>query len=74
MSTYHFGIPGYLVWTSHILIGLYLIYVGWVLYDKKKLDKYSPIILIVVGVLAALYHAHIWFIDSEQDSKKKKKH
>lgn len=59
--SYHFGVPGYAVWTSHIIIGLYLLYVGWVLYEKKKLDKYTPIILIVLGVLAALYHAHIWF-------------
>lgn len=65
MSTYHFGVPGYLVWTSHIITGIFLIYVGWSLYDKKKLDKFSPIILIVVGVLAALYHAHIWFIEKD---------
>jgi hypothetical membrane protein len=71
-STYHFGVPGYLVWTSHILIGFFLIYVGWILYEKKRMDKYTPILLIVVGVLAALYHAHIWF--TELDGEKKKKH
>lgn len=70
-STYHFGIPGHLVWTSHILIGLYLIYIGWVLYDKKKLDKFSPIVLIVIGVLATLYHAHIWVVENEIEEKKK---
>lgn len=70
-STYHFGVPGYLVWTSHILIGLYLVYVGWVLYDKKKLDKFTPIVLIVIGVLAFLYHAHIWI--TEMDTKNNKK-
>lgn len=58
--SYSFGVPGYVVWTSHILIGLYLIYVGWTLQETKKIDKYSPIILIVLGTLAALYHAHIW--------------
>lgn len=68
---YHFGVPGYAVWTSHILIGLFLVYVGWVLYEKKRMDKYTPIILIVLGVLAALYHAHIWIVDL--DDKKKKK-
>lgn len=71
---YHFGVPGFAVWTSHILIGLYLIYVGWVLYDKKRLDKYAPILLIVLGVLAALYHSHIWYTHlMEKDNKKKNK-
>lgn len=65
MSTYHFGVPGYLVWASHILTGLFLVYVGWSLYDKKKIDKYSPIVLIVVGVLAALYHGHIWLVEKD---------
>lgn len=64
--TYHFGIPGYAVWVAHILIGIFLIYVGWALYDKKKIDKYSPIVLIVVGALAALYHAHIWYLEKNK--------
>lgn len=71
---YHFGVPGYAVWTSHILIGIYLAYVGWVLYDKKKLDKYAPIILIVLGVLAALYHSHIWYTELAEEHKPPKKH
>lgn len=70
---YHFGIPNVAVWTSHILIGLYLVYVGWVLYEKKRLDKYVPIVLIVLGVLAALYHSHIWYIDFEEGKPKKNK-
>lgn len=61
--SYHFGVPETMVWGSHILMGIFLVYAGWQLYDKKRLDKYSPILLIVLGVLAALYHAHIWFVD-----------
>lgn len=70
---YHFGVPGFVVWTSHILIGLYLVYVGWVLYDKKRLDKYAPILLIVLGVLAALYHSHIWLTHLMEDKTPKNK-
>ena len=69
---YHFGVPGYAVWTSHILIGLYLVYVGWVLYDKKRLDKSAPIVLIVLGVLAALYHGPIWYTHLVEDKPKNK--
>lgn len=71
---YSFGVPGFAVWTSHILIGMYLVYVGWVLYEKKRLDKYTPIVLIVLGVLAALYHAHIWFVDLTEKKNKNNKH
>ena len=70
--SYSFGVPGFAVWTSHILIGIYLIYVGWVLYDKKRLDKFAPIVLIVLGVLAALYHSHIWYTDLVEDKTKNK--
>lgn len=66
--SYHFGVPGYAVWTSHIIIGIYLAYVGWVLYEKKKIDKVAPIALIVLGVLAAFYHAHIWFVSGNHKS------
>lgn len=62
-STYHFGVPAQLVWSGHIIMGLYLVYVGWMLYDKKKIDRFAPIGLIVLGVLGILYHAHIWFVD-----------
>ena len=72
--SYSFGVPGYVVWTSHILIGLYLVYVGWVLYDKKKLDKYTPIVLIVLGVLAMLYHIHIWYTYLAEDKPKNLDH
>lgn len=66
---YHFGVPGYAVWTSHILIGIYLAYIGWMMYIKKKnktLDQITPIVLIVLGVLAALYHAHIWLTHMDE--------
>ena len=71
--SYSFGVPGFAVWTSHILIGLYLVYVGWFLYDKKRLDKLSPVVLIVLGVLAALYHGHIWYVDLTGEDKPKNK-
>ena len=64
--SYHFGVPGYAVWTSHILIGLYLMHVGWMLYDKKKADKFAPIVLIVMGFLALAYHAHIWVVSGQE--------
>jgi multidrug transporter EmrE-like cation transporter len=69
--SYSFGVPGYAVWTSHIVIGIFLVYVGWVLYEKKRIDRLTPIVLIVLGVLAALYHAHIWWVHENSTHKKK---
>ena len=51
--TYHFGVPCSTVWLSHILMG-------------KKVDKWIAISLVVIGVLAALYHSHLWYNENKQ--------
>lgn len=60
-NTYHFGVPATLVWSSHILLGLYFIYIGYLLFEGKKINKYISISLIVIGILAILYHLHLWY-------------
>ena len=52
MSTYHFGVPKVAVWSSHILMGLYFIYLGFQLLDIRRLDG---VVLLVIGALASLY-------------------
>lgn len=64
---YHFGVPGYAVWTTHIIVGLFLIYAGWMLHMKKKLDKATPIVLIVLGVVVILYHAYLWLTSKNRE-------
>jgi len=56
---YHYGIPGYLVWLSHIISGLLLIYVGYQTLNKRGIDQKISLILIIMGSIALLYHAHI---------------
>jgi hypothetical protein len=58
---YHFGVPGVAVWLSHILIGALLIYSGYMIASKQKLGLTMGIIIVVIGVLALLYHAHLWY-------------
>ncbi len=70
-NSYHFKIPSEIIWTSHILIGLFLIYVGYSLLVHKKLQPFVSITLVVLGVLALLYHAHIWFYDYSTNTKYK---
>ena len=57
---YHFGVSNELVWASHILIGIFLVYVGYQILNKKPLPQIISLTLIVTGVLAALYHLHLW--------------
>ena len=72
---YHFNVPGWLIWTSHILMGLFFIFVGYALLINKRLPPYISVTVLVLGVLALLYHAHIYYIEifhEDEENKKKK--
>lgn len=64
-ETYHFGVSAMLVWVSHILMGLFFLYLGYLIVEGKKVDKWLGIILLLIGILAALYHVHIWVYESK---------
>ena len=57
-KTYSFGVQKELIWTTHILVGIYFLYLGKLLLNKYQ---YHAIILIVFGVLMSLYHSHLWY-------------
>lgn len=58
---YSFGVPSEVIWGSHILMGLFFIYVGYELVMKRKLSIAVALTLVVLGALAALYHIHLWY-------------
>ena len=58
---YHFGVPSKVIWSSHILMGLFFIYVGYELIMKQKIGVPVALTLVVLGALAGLYHAHLWY-------------
>lgn len=62
---YHFGIPNETIWISHILMGLFFIYIGYELLMKRKLPIYISLVLVVLGALGALYHLHLWYEESK---------
>ena len=66
-ETYHFGVPAVLVWLSHILIGLLLIYVAYLIIEGKTVNKWIGILLLLIGVIAALYHVHIWYTERTEN-------
>ena len=64
---YHFGIPGFLIWITHIIIGIFLAYVGYKIVFNKRINNNIGLLLLVVGVMAAIYHGHIWYYHVSND-------
>jgi len=65
---YHFGVPNELVWSSHILIGIFLVYVGYELVMHHKISIPIALVVVVLGAIGGLYHMHLWY---DQTSNKK---
>jgi hypothetical protein len=61
--TYHYNLPGYLVWISHILIGAFLLYLGYTVVNTHQIPTWSGTILIILGTLALFYHGHLLILN-----------
>ena len=59
---YSYGIPGYVIWATHILMGVLFAYIGYQITYKIPLNPNWGLFLLVTGTLIALYHAHLWFL------------
>jgi hypothetical protein len=66
---YGFGLPGPLIWTAHIIFGLFFIYVGYSTLNKKAIPQIVSIITIVLGMLAVLYHTHYWYYEKKVEKQ-----
>jgi len=60
-GTYSFGVSSEIIWSSHVLMGLFFIYVGYELILKRKISVPVSLILVVLGAIGALYHVHLWY-------------
>ena len=69
-NEYSFGVSTEVIWSTHILMGLFFVYVGYELIMHKKLPVYISLIIVVLGSLAFLYHLHLW-IESASASREK---
>tara|TARA_E500000178_G_scaffold161209_1_gene160911 strand:- start:120 stop:506 length:387 start_codon:yes stop_codon:yes gene_type:complete len=54
-DTYHFGIKGYIVHITHILIGLWLIYIGYEKIKEREIYEYNYYGLTILGIILLLY-------------------
>lgn len=67
MKTYHFGVPKIAIWSSHIFIGIYFLWLGYNMLETEF--KPHGVILIILGALMAAYHTHLWILHSKQEHK-----
>jgi len=59
---YSYGFQGYVIWTTHILVGSILAYIGYHITYNLPLNSNWGLFLLVTGVLMAFYHAHLWYL------------
>ena len=66
MGTYSFGIPTFVVWSVHILVGLYFLYLASKLNKLKGKEdmKNHVALLFSLGVLMISYHSFLWLKNS----------
>lgn len=60
MIKYYGNIPGPVIWCIHILVGLMLAYIGYLLINDKPLPKPLKVVLLVLGLLMIVYHSYLW--------------
>ncbi len=64
-DSYHYGLSGPVVWSLHIIFGIFFIYLGYASLKNVRMPDYVYIGIIVIGVIAILYHSHIWLSDRD---------
>lgn len=67
-NTYHFAVPKVFVWVQHIILGCLYFYIGYCGL-QGKISKNASLFLIISGVIAFLYHGHIWLTHSNYKHK-----
>ena len=65
---YHVGVSNELILITHILMGLFFIYIGYAIITRIKIPIYLALVVVVLGALGGLYHTHLWY---EHISKEK---
>jgi hypothetical protein len=73
MYKYSFGVANELIWISHILMGVFFVYVGYELIMRKKIPEYLSLIIVVLGATGGLYHLHLWYEDLKREKKRSEK-
>jgi hypothetical protein len=63
-TAYTFNIPGVVIWTFHIGVGLLAVYYGYKMLTQTVTSNEQRgigLVLIGLGVLMLFYHMHLWY-------------
>ncbi len=60
-KTYHYNVPKILIYIIHILVGVWLMYLGYKLTQKNKLLQYEKNILVILGITVIIYQSWLWY-------------
>lgn len=63
-NDYSFGVPGWAVWSFHIIFGIFLAYIGYqiLMNPKFTISRNIALLFVIIGVMAILYHSHLAYI------------
>lgn len=61
---YSFGVPGKVIWSMHILLGLYFIYLAKTLQENKEPTnkQLHAAVLFTFGTLMISYHGYLMYL------------
>ena len=59
-----------LIYSFHIVIGLFFVYSGYELISKKQLNDKLILLIIILGALAIAYHSHLLLLSLLKSLKK----
>jgi len=60
-DTYHYNIPGIIIHLSHLLVGAWLVYIGYMKITDKKLKDIHYKLLWILGIILLLYFLSITY-------------
>lgn len=63
LRKYSYGVPGPAIWTTHILVGLLLIYIGYMTLNEMQIHQGFSILLLILGSVIILYHSHLMYLN-----------
>lgn len=50
------------IYVSHVVIGLFLSYLGYNLLNNKPVNRNLTAVLLILGSMATLYHGHMLYV------------
>jgi len=60
---YSYGLPGWLIWSLHIIIGFSLLYLGRIITNGEPLPTYIGLAFVALGAIQVAYHSHLWYLN-----------